>query len=134
MDENKLLHSDITEKIIEGFYNVYNTLGYGFLEKVYEEALCIELKKLGLTISRQKKIDVYYSGKKIGHYIPDIIVDDKIIVELKAVEHILKEHEIMLVNYLKASEVEVGLILNFGPKAKFIRRVLTEAYKNSLKK
>ncbi len=119
--ENKLLHSDITEIIIKAFYNVYNVLGYGFLEKVYENAMLIELKELGLNCFNQQGIVVFYKGNEIGHYIADINVENKVVVELKAVESIAPIHEVVLVNYLKATGVEVGLLMNFGPKPKYIR-------------
>jgi GxxExxY protein len=128
--ENKLLHSDITEIIIKAFYNVYNVLGYGFLEKVYENAMLIELKELGLNCFNQQGIVVFYKGNEIGHYIADINVENKVVVELKAVESIAPIHEVVLVNYLKATGVEVGLLMNFGPKPKYIRKVLTQEYRN----
>jgi GxxExxY protein len=118
-------HSDITEKIIKGFYNVYNVLGYGFLEKVYEKSLNIELLKLGLFPLRQQEIKVYYGDDEVGEYYADIIVNGCVIIELKAVEYILTEHETQLVNYLKATEIEVGLLLNFGKKPEFKRKVFS---------
>ena len=124
------LHSDITELIIKAFYKVYNKLGYGFLEKVYEKAMLIELKKLGLFVSNQTPIDVYYDEQNIGKYFADIIVNEKVIIELKAAENIAEEHECQLVNYLKATEIEVGILLNFGKEPQFKRRVLTSDYKN----
>ena len=127
------MHSDITEKIIKSFYNVYNELGYGFLEKVYEKAMMIELKDTGLERKRQQAVEVQYKNQNVGDYFPDIIVEDNVIVELKAVKNIIKEHEIQLVNYLKATNIEVGLILNFGPEAKVTRRVLSKEYKNKIK-
>lgn len=125
MDTDKILYPEITEKIIKGFYNVYNTLGYGFLEKVYENALMIELNKLGLHAEQQKKIEVFYDEQKVGEYYADIMVNDLIILELKAAESITPEHEAQLINYLKATKIEVGLLFNFGPKPQFIRRILT---------
>ncbi len=126
-------YSEITEIIIKAFYNVYNQLGYGFLEKVYENALMIELKKLGLKAEHQKPIKVYYDKQIIGDYFADIIVEDVVILELKAIKSIISEHETQLVNYLKATNIEVGLLLNFGPKPEHKRRVLTEEYKNKIK-
>jgi len=127
------MHSDITEKIIKSFYNVYNELGYGFLEKVYEKAMMIELKDMSLERKRQQAVEVKYKNQNVGDYFPDIIVEDEVIVELKAIKNIIEDHEIQLVNYLKATDIEVGLILNFGPKPQITRRVLTEEYKNKLK-
>ncbi len=124
-------HSDITSTILKAFYNVYNELGYGFLEKVYENSMIIELQKLGLSCESQKPIKVYYNNKIVGDYYADIIVENKIIIELKAVEKIIKIHEVQLVNYLKATDIEVGLLLNFGSEPQHIRRVLTKEYRNN---
>lgn len=130
MKEN-YMHSDITEKIIKSFFNVYNELGYGFLEKVYERAMMIELNDMGLERKRQQAVEVKYKNQNVGDYFPDIIVEGNVIIELKAVKTIIKEHEIQLVNYLKATNIEVGLILNFGPEPKITRRVLTKEYKKN---
>lgn len=119
----ELLHKEITEKIIKAFYNVYNTLGYGFLEKVYENALLIELRKMELFCSSQEQIKVYYEDEQVGFYIADIIVNDCVIIEVKATEALCEEHEFQLINYLKATEIEVGLLLNFGKKPQFKRKV-----------
>ena len=120
-----MLHSEITEKIIKAFFKVYNTLGYGFLEKVYENALIIELKKIGFHISQQYNIKVYYDGKIVGDYFADIIVDNNVIVELKAAEGLREEHQTQLINYLKATDKEVGLLLNFGKTPEFKRAIFT---------
>ncbi len=125
-----MLHSDITEKVIKSFYKVYNTLGYGFLEKVYENALIIELKKNGFNISQQNNIKVHYGGEIVGDYFADIIVDDLIIIELKAAESLRKEHKVQLINYLKATNKEVGLLLNFGKTPEFKRVIFTNNRKN----
>ncbi len=124
------LHSDITSKIIRAFYNVYNKLGFGFLEKVYEKSMLIELHKLGLKAENQKQIKVYYDNVKVGEYYADIIVNDCVIIELKAAENLIPEHEAQLVNYLRATEIEVGLLLNFGKTAQKTRKVLTKEYKS----
>jgi len=129
MNEN-FKYSDITNKIIKAYYNVYNKLGFGFLEKVYENAMMIELRKLGLKCENQVPIKVYYDQETIGNYFADIMVEDVIIIELKAAEAICEEHQIQLVNYLKATDIEVGLLLNFGKKAEFRRKVLTNKYKS----
>lgn len=123
------LHSDITGLIIKAYYNVYNLLGFGFLEKVYENALIIELKKLGLQCEQQKPVEVLYENQIIGSYYADIIVNERIIIELKAVENICEAHEAQLVNYLRASKIEVGLLLNFGKSPQYKKRVLTAEYK-----
>ncbi|MGZ4033756.1 MAG: GxxExxY protein [Bacteroidia bacterium] len=120
-----LINGDITDKIIKAFYNVYNTLGYGFLERVYENALFNELTDMGLNCERQKPIDVFYKEEKVGSYFADIIVEDKIILELKAAAGIAEEHEFQLINYLKATEIEIGLLLNFGKKPQFKRKIFT---------
>ncbi len=130
MIKNNYLYSDLTDLIIKAFYNVYNKLGYGFLEKVYENGMMIELKRLGLNAEKQKQLKVFYDEFEIGEYYVDIIVNDCIIVELKAAESICPEHEAQLVNYLKASEIEVGLLVNFGKEPKFKRRVLTSEFKD----
>jgi GxxExxY protein len=133
MIKNNYLHSEITDLIIKAFYNVYNKLGYGFLERVYENAMMIELSRLGLKAEKQKQLKVFYDEFEIGAYFADIIVNDIVIVELKAAEAICPEHEAQLVNYLKATDIEVGLVLNFGKEPKFNRRVLTSEFKNHKK-
>lgn len=130
MIKDNYIHSEITDLIIKAFYNVYNKLGFGFLEKVYENGMMIELKRLGLNAEKQKQLKVFYDEFEIGEYYADIIVNDCVIVELKAAEAICPEHEAQLVNYLKASDIEVGLLLNFGKEPKFKRRVLTSEFKN----
>jgi GxxExxY protein len=123
-------HSDITRLIIKTFFNVYNQLGYGFLEKVYENALLIELRKFGLECVAQYPIEVFYDCSKVGFYIADIVVNNCVIIEIKAAEAICEEHEAQLVNYLRATDIEVGLLLNFGKKADFKRKVFSDEYKN----
>ena len=115
-------HSDLTEQIIGAFYAVYSALGYGFLEKVYVKALLIELKKLGLNVQDELPIHVYYDGQVIGEYFADVIVNELVILEIKAVRTLAAEHEAQLLNYLKATPYEVGLLLNFGPKPETKRR------------
>jgi GxxExxY protein len=118
-----LLFEEKTELIIKCFYKVYNTLGYGFLEKVYENALILELKNEGLKCLQQVPVTVHYRNAEVGFYFSDIIVDNQIILELKAGEgEILKEHELQLLNYLRATEFEVGLILHFGKRPGFKRK------------
>ena len=121
----RMLHEGITDKILKAYYNVYNTLGYGFLEKVYENALYLELIGMGLECERQKPIDVFYKNTKVGNYFADIIVENTVILELKAAEGIAEEHEFQLINYLKATNIEVGLLLNFGKTPQFKRKVFT---------
>jgi GxxExxY protein len=129
-----LLYQDKTDKIIKTFYDVYNSLGYGFLEKVYGAALTIELCKRGFNVKRQCPIKVYYDGQLIGDYFCDMIIDDLILVELKSVEVLMIAHEKQTMNYLKASEWEVGLLLNFGNKPEFERFIFTNDRKPLLKK
>ena len=116
-------HKEITEKILQGFYEIYNELGSGFLESVYEHALSIVLTGYGFHVERQKDISVYFRGHNIGEFRADLIVNEKVIVELKAVRSIDPVHEAQLINYLKATDIEVGLLLNFGNKPQFKRLI-----------
>ena len=125
----EFLHSALTSKIIKCFYAVYNTLGYGFLEKVYENSLLIELKLRGLKVEAQRQIDVFYADEKVGVYFADLVVEDTVIVEIKASEALREENEYQLINYLKASDIEIGLLLNFGKKPEFKRKIFTNDYK-----
>ncbi|MCL6099308.1 MAG: GxxExxY protein [Bacteroidetes bacterium] len=127
------LHKDFTDKIIRAFYNVYNSLGFGFLEKVYENAMMIELKSFGLHCEKQTPINVYYKENRIGEYFADIVVESKVIIELKAAESLCEEHEAQLLNYLKATEIEVGLLLNFGKTPQIKRKIFENTYKKSIK-
>ena len=126
------LHSDITGEILKAFYKVYNELGYGFLERVYKNALYKELTKHGFNCSTERSIPVYYQGEVVGDCYADIIVDNTIILELKAVKTILPEHEAQLMNYLRATDAEVGLLLNFGPNPQQRRIVFTNDKKKSI--
>ncbi len=123
-------HSELTEEIIKAFYKVYNTLGYGFLEKVYESALLLELKNLNLQALSQEPIKVLYNGVIIGEYFADVLVEGKVILEIKAAKTLTEEHEAQLLNYLKATSIEVGLLLNFGPRPEIRRK----AFDNERKK
>lgn len=125
-----LLHSEITSEIIKAFYKVYNTLGYGFLEKVYENALAFELERTGLRVETQLPIKVYYNEREVGEYFADILVENKVIIEVKTAAAIDKTHESQLLNYLKATKIEVGLILNFGQKAEYKRKVFANQKKD----
>ena len=126
-------HTDLTELIIKAFYTVYHTLGYGFLEKVYRSAMTIELRKSGLDVIREARITVYYDGEVVGEYFADLLVAGAVIVELKAVKRLLPEHEAQLLNYLKATPYEVGLLLNFGPKPEIKRKAFDNSRKGSLR-
>ncbi len=121
----KLLHEETTRIVIKAFYNVYNKLGYGFLEKVYENALSNELRKLGLNCEQQYPISVYYGDHRVGKYFADLFVNECIIVEIKSAEQICKEHECQLINYLKATRIEIGILLNFGKKPQFRRKIFS---------
>ena len=132
LPEDFFKHTDTTELVIKAFYDVYNVLGYGFLEKVYSNALAIELKKLGLEVKQETPIEVHYCGHVVGAYYADLVVENSIIVELKAMRELLKEHEAQLLNYLKATQYEVGLLLNFGPKPQIKRKAFDNARKGSL--
>jgi len=132
MNEN-FKHSDITENVIRAFYKVYNILGYGFLEKVYENAMYIELSSMGFLVEKQKHIKVYYEKHEVGDYYADIIVDDYVILELKAAVSLCEEHENQLINYLKATEIEVGLLLNFGKEPEFKRKIFSNENKKRIK-
>jgi GxxExxY protein len=126
-------HEEITEKIIQAFYKVYNTLGYGFLEKVYLNAMYIELIAIGFKVEKEKKILVYYLGNVVGDYQADLIVEDIIVVELKANNILVEENEHQLVNYLKATTIEIGLLLNFGKKPQIKRKIFDNDKKKMLK-
>ncbi len=125
-----MLHEDITKKILKAYYKVYNTLGYGFLEKVYQKALLIELKRMGLESKEEVPIKVYYEGEKVGDYRVDIIVDNLVIIENKAQEVLAEENEFQLINYLKATNIEIGLLLNFGKAPEFKRKIFTNDRKS----
>ncbi len=126
-------HEEITEKIIQAFYKVYNTLGYGFLERGYLNALYIELMAMGLKVVKEKKILVYYLGDVVGDYQADLIIEDIIVVELKANNTLVEENEHQLVNYLKATAIEIGLLLNFGKKPQIKRKIFDNDKKKMLK-
>lgn len=115
-------YRELTEKIIGCAYRVYNKMGFGFLESVYEKCMLIELRKENLQAESQKPITVCYENEIVGEFIADIIVDDTVILELKSVRHLLQAHEVQLVNYLVATGKPVGLIINFGKKKVEIKR------------
>lgn len=127
-----MLHKDLTEKIIKAYYKVYNTLGYGFLEKVYQKALLLELRKLGLNCNEEVPITVYYEGINVGDYRADIIVEESVIIENKAAEVLVEEHEFQLINYLKATDIEIGLLFNFGKEPQFKRKIYTNDRKTRI--
>ena len=120
-----MLHQTLTSHIIGCFYTVYNTLGYGFLESVYEKALKIELERNGTLVERQSRIDVFYRTEQVGEFYADLLVERSVIIELKAAEKLHPQHQAQLLNYLKATSIEVGLLLNFGDSPQIIRKIYT---------
>ncbi len=121
----ELKHSQTTGEIIRGFYNVYNALGFGFLEKVYENALALELRGGGLHVIQQRPISVHYKGVVVGEYFADLLVNDVVLVELKAASKIIGAYEAQMLNYLRATNIEVGILLNFGERPEYKRKLFT---------
>lgn len=128
-----VLHEKITDRIIGAFYRVYNKLGRGFLEKVYRNAMAFELTKIGLCVEQEKNIKVYNDSVKLGDCYTDLLVNDLVIVELKASESLREEHQAQLINYISATDIEIGLLLNFGRKAEFKRKIFTNDRKRKNK-
>jgi GxxExxY protein len=128
-----LLHKSITDAILKAYFNVYNELGSGFLEKVYQNSMYIELKALGYKVEAQKQIHVYFKDQLVGEYYADLLVEDKVIVELKATELLMNIHIAQIMNYLKATPVEVGMLLNFGEEPEFKRVIYTNNRKSNSK-
>ncbi len=126
----ELLHKELTDSIIKVFYDVYNELGYGFLEKVYQNSMYLELKERGFNVEANKQIKVYYKGIEVGLYYADLLVENKVILELKTSNAIIDEYENQIINYLKGTNIEVGLLLNFGVKPEFKRKVFNNSRKN----
>ena len=124
-----MLHSALSKEIIQSFYKVYNALGYGFLEKVYENAMMVEFRKRGLFAEQQKKIWVHYEEEVVGDYYADIIVENKVILELKASKELCEDHENQLLNYLKATDKELGFLLNYGKDPEFVRKIFSNQRK-----
>ncbi|TRX40498.1 GxxExxY protein [Flavobacterium restrictum] len=128
-----LMHKSITDAVLKVYYEVYNELGYGFLEKVYQNAMYFQLKSLGYRVEAQKQIKVYYKKQLVGEYYSDLLVEEKVIVELKATEILLNVRLAQLMNYLKATPIEVGMLLNFGEEPEFKRVIYTNDRKINLK-
>lgn len=120
-------HQELTEEIIKAAHNVHNELGYGFLEKIYHNAMILELRKMGLEVVCEKPITVYYDGQIVGEYFADIVVAGKVILEIKAVQALNAAHEVQWVNYLKATDIDVGLLLNFGESLGVKRKIFETA-------
>lgn len=129
-DERGFKHRDLTELILRVFFEVYNEQGFGYLESVYERAMAIALEQAGLKVRRQVPITVYFRGQVVGEFIADLLVDDRVLLELKAARAIDSAHEAQTLNYLRATPIEVALLLNFGPKPEFRRF----AFENSRKR
>ena len=128
-NDSGLKHRDLTKKIIGIFYEVYNELGHGFLESVYETAFEMALVSSGVPVLRQIEVPVWFRGKKIGDFTADMLVDKRVLLELKAGQALSKAHEAQLLNYLRATRIEVGILFNFGMKPEFKRM----AFDNSRK-
>lgn len=125
----ELIHKELTDKILKAFYEVYNQLKYGFREKIYQKALRYELTQMGIQVEEEKPVSVYYKGMLMGEYRADLLVEKKIILELKAQSTIKGPHEAQLLNYLRAMPIEIGFVLNFGLKPEFERTVFDNARK-----
>ena len=117
-----MVNDDITKEIIRCAYKVYNTMGFGFLESVYEKCLLLELEASGLTAEAQIPIEVLYEGKEVGNFVADLIVAETVIIELKSVTRLVRAHEVQLVNYLVATKKDIGLLINFGEKGVEVKR------------
>lgn len=128
-------HQDaVAKSVVQAYYRVYDALGPGFLEKVYENALAIELRDCGHNVQQQCPISVYYRGYVVGEYFADLCVDHCVIVELKSVDYLVLEHEAQLLNYLRSSDITLGLLVNFGKESKVKRKVyeLSRNTRNSI--
>lgn len=123
-----MLHEELTGKIIHAAHSVHKELGFGFLESVYGNALYKELTSMGLNCECQKPVDVFYKGEVVGHYVPDMLIENTVIVELKAVATLRPEHEWQLLNYLKACQRELGILINFGHSVQVRRKILTKGF------
>jgi GxxExxY protein len=126
----EILHKGLSESILKVFYEVYNELGHGFLEKVYQNAMYFELKSQGFKVEAQKQIKVYYKDELVGDFFADLLINDTIILELKACDILVKTHYVQTLNYLKATNIEIGLLLNFGEKPEIKRLIFTNNRKN----
>ena len=121
-----MLYEEISKKVVHAAHLVHDELGFGFLEAVYGNALYKELCRMGIKCECQKTMDVFYKGDKVGHYIADMVIEDQIVVELKAIVDLRPEHEWQLVNYLTACNKKVGLLINFGHSVQVKRKIFTE--------
>lgn len=121
----ELLYKDVTDKILKSFYLVYNELQYGFKETIYEKAMLFELNEIGFVCERQRPIAVHYKGMILGQYTMDLVVENKGILELKTQPKLTEAHEAQLLHYLRATNIEIGMVLNFGLEPQFCRKVFT---------
>lgn len=122
-DKPSLIETELTEQVIGSFYAVYNELGHGFLESVYENSLTLLMRESGIDVVQQAPLQVNFHGQVVGAFRADLLVERRVIVEIKAVQQLVTTHEVQLVNYLKATGIRVGLLMNFGPRPEFKRRV-----------
>jgi GxxExxY protein len=129
-DQHRYAHSELTEGLIGTFYEVYNELGFGFVESVYEIAMCIALRSKGFTVERQSPVPVWFRGQQIGNFFADLVVNQSVILELKAARALEPSHIAQVLNYLRATAIEVGLVLNFGPRPSVRRLLFTNDRKN----
>jgi GxxExxY protein len=129
--DTKLLHSELTETILGVYYDVYNEIGHGFLESVYNNCMFLALAKVGMSVRREAPVPVYFRGQDVGQFKADLVIDNSVLIELKAVQNLDRSHEAQVMNYLRATELEVGLLLNFGSPRPQFRRIVFE---NSNKK
>lgn len=129
--KSRLLFPEVGRRVLTAFYQVYNTLGFGFLEKVYENALASKLRKNGHYVQQQVPVRVYFEGEVIGNYFADIVVDKCVIIEVKAADALHEAHEAQLINYLRATSIELGFLINFGEKPEFRRKVFTNDRKEA---
>ena len=127
----RLENEELTGTVINAFFKVYNTLGYGFLEKVYENALLLELRSRGIHCLSQYPVKVHYNNVEVGFYIADIIINDILIIEIKAAEGLCPEHDAQLINYLRATDLQIGLLLNFGKSPQFKRKIVSRVLNKS---
>jgi GxxExxY protein len=128
--DNNFKYSELTDKVIGVFYDVYNELGFGFLESVYRNALRLALLEKGLTIEEEVTVSVFFRGQNVGDFRADLVVNGVLLLELKTAERIVPAHEAQLLNYLRSTSLELGLILNFGPRPQVRRLVLENARKH----
>ena len=131
-NNSQLKHSELTELIIGVFYDVYNELGFGFLESVYRKSLHLALREKNLKVEAEVAVPVFFRGINVGDFRADLVVNDSVLLELKTAESVIIAHEAQVLNYLRATDLEIGLILNFGPKAQ-VRRLLFDNDRKQVK-